>query len=82
MSEESATPGGRSPGLACIDGGHLWVDVHDGTGCVAGWCLWCGTAVYDEGKIDDGRPVGFTPVYTLRLPERFHRRVEDLRAGG
>lgn len=68
------------PGLACIVGKHLFVDVHDAANgeCVGGWCLWCGTAAYDGDRItEEGQAVGFTPTFEVRLPAGFFRLVSD-----
>jgi hypothetical protein len=64
-----------SPGLDCITGLHLHVDVFDERGgCVGGWCVWCGTAAYDGDRItEDGRAIGFTASYRMRMADDFHR---------
>ena len=67
-----------NPSFDCITGRHLFADVHDGEVCVGGWCLWCGTGTYDAERItDDGRTVGFTPTYRVRVPDGFHRVPAD-----
>ncbi len=71
---------GHNPGLDCTVGLHLFADIHDEHGgIVGGWCLWCGTAAYDGDRIsDDGHPIGFQPTYTVRVPDRWHRHLEDV----
>ncbi len=57
------------PGLACVVGKHLFVDIYDAARgeCAGGWCLWCGTAAFDGDRItDEGRAEGF------------HRLVSDV----
>lgn len=68
------------PGIACITGKHIFIDVRDAaTGDdVGGWCLWCGGGAYDGDRITgDGSPVGFTPRYVARVPDGFFRLPED-----
>lgn len=75
--------GSKSPGIACLGGKHLLVDVYDAAkpkkdGIVVNWCLWCGGGVYDGDHItEDGEPVDFTPKYKIRVPEGFHRLESD-----
>jgi len=47
----------RMPGLWCLPApaghGHLTVDMTDPRGLVYGWwCLWCGTAAYDQERYE------------------------------
>lgn len=64
-----------SPGLDCLVGGHLLMDIRDEHSSVGCWCLWCGTGLYDGDRItDDGEPVGFIPAFVARVPDGFHRR--------
>ena len=68
-----------NPGLACLCGHHLFVDVLAETGVLVGsWCIWCGTASYDGDLItDNGEPIGFEPTFAVRVPNGFHRRPEE-----
>lgn len=66
----------RNPSFDCVAGKHLHVDVVNEARdvVVGGWCLWCGTAAYDpDGITDDGKPIGFTPNYRIRIPDGFTR---------
>lgn len=75
--------GSKIPGVACFGGKCLLVDVYDAAkpkkkGPVACWCLWCGGGSYDGDRVtDDGKPIGFTPKFKIRIPEGFHRIESD-----
>jgi hypothetical protein len=69
-----------NPGMACIVGRHLLVEVYDDDPglCVASWCLWCGTAANNPHKVtSDGQAVGFIPDFRVRVPAGFHRQPDD-----
>lgn len=78
--EHEAIPDSENPSFDCIVGSHMMIDVYDvdpgaavnpreTIGCVASWCLWCGTGMSDPAKIDDAlRPIGFNPHFRLYVP--------------
>jgi hypothetical protein len=40
------------PAMDCLLPGHLWVGMAAGKVGVGCWCIWCGTAAYNEDLLD------------------------------
>lgn len=60
--------GQMQPGLDCLTRGHLLAEMVSPAGETYGnWCMWCGTAVYDAAKHDEGRidPADVDPARVL-----------------
>jgi hypothetical protein len=81
-------PGSPNPSFDCLTGRHMLIDVYDAKqvianrgqvdrqlGCVASWCLWCGSGMSDPARVDDttGQPIGFAPIYDFYAPDDWHR---------